>query len=206
MTYFRVCCLKYCQRKIWKQITTKEKISSCTYVVWNIVKEKSESKSQLISYEMTNTLGCLKYCQRKIWKQITTRICSGKIWLMLFEILSKKNLKANHNTGYIRRGISTLFEILSKKNLKANHNSSATTVSAATVVWNIVKEKSESKSQLIWQTDKAEKCCLKYCQRKIWKQITTIRRETCLICSCLKYCQRKIWKQITTSSVHWVEY
>ena len=40
-----------------------------------------------------------------------------------------------------------LFIILSKKNLKANHNNTGFGVSTLNVVYNIVKEKSESKSQ-----------------------------------------------------------
>ena len=67
--------------------------------------------------------------------------------LQLFIILSKKNLKANHNTDLATIDEGLLFIILSKKNLKANHNEGVLVPLTARVVYNIVKEKSESKSQ-----------------------------------------------------------
>ena len=66
---------------------------------------------------------------------------------MLFIILSKKNLKANHNECAGLEDSLSLFIILSKKNLKANHNLNNMFLRQGAVVYNIVKEKSESKSQ-----------------------------------------------------------
>ena len=51
----------------------------------------------------------------------------------------------------------TLFIILSKKNLKANHNNISQDICSTSVVYNIVKEKSESKSQLELNIPKDER-------------------------------------------------
>ena len=67
------------------------------------------------------------------------------LWLSL--ILSKKILKANHNFTIIPSYSSKLSLILSKKILKANHNFEQPVLLYAPVVFNIVKENSESKSQ-----------------------------------------------------------
>ena len=43
-------------------------------------------------------------------------------WGTLYAILSKNNLKANHNELRAGTVVNGLYAILSKNNLKANHN------------------------------------------------------------------------------------
>ena len=71
---------------------------------------------------------------------------AGLIYL-LFLISSKNNMKANHNPGVIEKYIFKLFLISSKNNMKANHNASVIVQKAPDVVFNILKEQYESKSQ-----------------------------------------------------------
>ena len=95
---------------------------------------------------------------------------------VLYAILSKNNLKANHNRNATSSPTSPLYAILSKNNLKANHNWLSGRTSTNDTVCNLVKEQSESKSQLsaVWAPGVIH--CMQSCQRTIWKQITTTRK------------------------------
>ena len=81
--------------------------------------------------------------------------------------MSKKNLKANHNT--CRRWISRCCVVLNivkeKSESKSQHDGRS--IKLQSVVLNIVKEKSESKSQHLQAGLIQSPGCFKYCQRKI---------------------------------------
>ena len=100
-----------------------------------------------------------------------------------------------------------LYQISSKNTLKANHNNIFFVNFRHRVVSNIVKEHFESKSQPRSLRIDTRHSCIKYRQRTLWKQITTILVLFQYQFRCIKYRQRTLWKQITTDtweSIEWL--
>ena len=112
------------------------------------VKERIESKSQLVDGRNLFVNGWQIWCQRTNWKQITTR------WTIQF-------------------GIEMLANMMSKNELKANHNPPLRYCTPHFVGKYDVKERIESKSQHICWTRIYLHCWQIWCQRTNWKQITT---------------------------------
>jgi len=191
--------MQSCQRTIWKQITTAGQIryyavglyailsknnlkanhnsflfaNSSDKTVCNLVKEQSESKSQHISALAVISEDCMQSCQRTIWKQITTIYKKIESESELYAILSKNNLKANHNSGQ-RRNLKTRTVCnLVKEQSESKSQQVDVSCWRSYTVCNLVKEQSESKSQRFrWDWSKLSNC-MQSCQRTIWKQITT---------------------------------
>ena len=66
-----------------------------------------------------------------------------------------------------------LLPISKERNLKANHNPLNKLWDDTTVVTNIKRTKSESKSQRLKVRSNLLRCCYQYQKNEIWKQITT---------------------------------
>ncbi len=166
----------WCQRTRWKQITTQcsegrtdpalanmvsKNEMKANHNSWPLtrsairvgkygVKERDESKSQLFQRTITSEFCWQIWCQRTRWKQITTEF----------------------GNSYASRGLANM---VSKNEMKANHNNIMGWPDPPVVGKYGVKERDESKSQL-WTWVKT--CGLSWqiwCQRTRWKQITTLR-------------------------------
>ncbi len=94
-------------------------------------------------------------------------------WGTVYAILSKNNLKANHNNGRCWPMDVRVYAILSKNNLKANHNACPLLPRNDTSICNLIKEQSESKSQHQMEILFSTSEYMQSYQRTIWKQITT---------------------------------
>ncbi len=139
----------WCQRTNWKQITTHP---FCMYLLCLVgkydVKERIESKSQHYSPVPPKSVCWQIWCQRTNWKQITTPGLGIAIYLLLANMMSKNELKANHN----------LCSLISFWLRVGKYD---------------VKERIESKSQPLHTEDNNLCRWQIWCQRTNWKQITT---------------------------------
>ena len=164
----------WCQRTVWKQITTEHltllpkqwlanmvsknglKANHNDYLAQRNnrlvgkygVKERFESKSQLLQQEGKYRSCWQIWCQRTVWKQITTR---SVLWIppwKLANMVSKNGLKANHNW---------IPEVICRKSVGKYG----------------VKERFESKSQQDMIFNPIQDSWQIWCQRTVWKQITT---------------------------------
>ena len=118
-----ICWQIWCQRTVWKQITTLARIGFNASKLANMVsknglkanhnwhkvrvlflyvgkygvKERFESKSQQNIFRKTNGSRWQIWCQRTVWKQITTGEPQPRLQHKLANMVSKNGLKANHN-------------------------------------------------------------------------------------------------------------
>ena len=162
----------------------------CFIVVLNLVKEKFESKSQRHQKKNNKTNVVVNLVK-------SSRGGQGKIWPVPIHtdcVLYRENKSSRFKALSRCIGIKeSAWGGDSKSQLRRDIKHKKC------VVVNLVKEKSESKSQQRKRLYQCLRCCCKSCQRKIWKQITTLGSHNEMKYRCCKSCQRKIWKQITTS-------